>query len=799
MFANIFLLIVFILSATPRIAAGLNSAPLRSFFPMNEALAKELSKKFQIPLEPGLYFTDQRTVLLDPGLLFEQSDGFQFNASYLEQDLFNEILFGSNGWRSHAVSQLVWAQNGELKIEALKEFELRARWISRTYGSKLRSELWVGRPNGEKWLLAFADGNGSIVPNRFTPIPTFVQPLPDGALLAVNDFVLAHRSFDGHFRKAWNTGTQTEEFIVASGGTKQKRRALIYFDKNAQQLVFAGRAASDIPRAAQLAERPLSQGDPVNVFHLDLATQRISRLLSDLRFPFDLTSFGIVRDRNGKKERLKWNTNAKLDGAWELLPKPDVISANPRKSIGAVELASLRNLGFPPDLQSEMRAGREVPVAYHPELASRLVSILAREKDSLALILYEDGQQPIEYIRSLFKGIELQAVQAPLSVSTVENVFHLPQNLLLGARSKGPFKEALDLLKNLCEGKNTVLFLEDFPFPGLVAPPAAGSKLVTALREWEATFGPLVADGKCRVIWTIRRKLYETLKEAAPTAFGMGTTVQIPEPGPQLRREIARMTARRLEQRYRLFLDEESFELTFAQLEKEREIPGARAVPGLYQTAFMDLFDSLSREQIQKPDTARFADLSAVQQFILQRDDKWILKTMPWHPDGQTTRGEIPMWVKDRSSNSETANAIDSDQYEIWLEKPESLVSDARFQHALFLDGQSVSVLQADHSSLKALDFAPLLYGLHPRGFYFVRVDRTGEIEKREATLAFYRISDAQVKILKAGMRSTDFDGKLSIRFVDDLAVVEREGAVLGSPDKAQAPTTYYGPEGEIK
>ncbi len=799
MFRKWISVIAIFFSGTLTGAPGKDCAPLRSFFPLNESLAQAISKQFEITLQPGLYFTDQRTVLLDPGLLFEQSDGFRFEANYLAQDLFNDMLYGANGWRSHPVSQLVWLPSGELQIEPLREFDLRARWIPRAYGTKIRNELWIARPNGEKWMLAFIDENNQLTPNLFAPIPAFFQPLEEGALIAAKDYVLAERWYDGRFSTDWEIGKESSGFVVASHGLGSKRRALLFYDKNIHQVIFAGRPTGDPHRASEVARRPLANGDPVHLYQLDLKNRRVTRLLADLRYPFNLTEQGVIRARAGKKERIKWTSDAVLAGSWEPPPPLQAASTNSRKSLGPEDLAALRQLGYPNDLLSDMRAGREVPVAYHPELAQRLVTILAREKDSLALILYEDGQQPIEYIRSLFKGIDLQTVQAPESVSSIENVFHLPQNLLLGTRNKGPLKDALELLKPICADKNTVLFLEDFPFPGQVATPTAGSKLVTALREWEAAFTPLVAEGKCRVIWSIRRKLYETLRETVPDAFGMGTLVQIPEPGPQLRREIARMTARRLEQRYKLFLDEDSFDVFFNQMEKDREKPNARNIPGLYQTAFMDLFDSLSSNTDSASIAPRFADLSAVQTVLSQREDRWFLKPMPWQPDGQEARGEIPMWVKERGGQVETANAIDAVQYKQWLEKPDTLVSDPRFQHALFVDERSVQVLIADHSSVAALDFAPLLYNLHPRGFYFVRIDRLGEVEKREATLAFFNLADASVRILKTGIRSTDLAGKLSIRFVDDLAVIERDGAVLGGPQRAQAPATYFGPEGEIK
>jgi hypothetical protein len=814
MFRNGFLVIVNILWLGFCAAPAEAFAPLRSFLPINSSLADALSKHFQISLQPGLYFTDQRTVLLDPGLLFEPATDFHFDATYLEQETFNELLFGERGWKSHAIAQLVWRANGELQIETLREFDLRAQWLTRPSQDALIDELWLARPNGEKWVVAFRDHKGDVVPNLLTPIPAFFQPLEEGALFVAKDFVLAQRWYDGRFSKQWKINGESLGFVIASQGTAHKRRVLLHYDSLHDGVFFAGRTENDTARATELARRPLAPGDPVHLFHLDVKTAQVKRLISDLRFPFSLTAEGVVRDRSGKKERLKWKPGGEVDGDWTpFTADVQIAPENLRKPLAAEDLAALRDLGYPNDLLSEMRSGREVPIAHDPELAHRLATILARPQDSLALLLYEEGQEPIEYVRSFFKSMDLQVVPAPASIASVQNVFHLPQNILLGSRSKGAFKDALERLKILCTDKNTVLFMEDFPFPGQVAPPTTGSKLVAALREWEAVFAPLVAEGKCRVIWSLRRKLYETLRETTPTAFGMGAVVQIPEPGPQLRREIARMTARRLELRYRLFLPNASFESVFAQVEKDREKPGARKTPGLYQTTFMDLFDALSGGDKPTATTPTLVDSESVQSFLTQRDGHWMLKLLPWQPEGEEARGEIPMWVKERSGHTQKANAIDPKQYKHWQEFPESLKSNPRFQHALFIDGESVQILVADHSTVRALDFIPVLYELHPRGFYFVRVDRVGELEKREATLGFFNLQtylerytegmsgvpEGVVRILKAGMRAVDLNGKLAIRFVDDRAVIERDGAVLGSPQQAQAPRTYFGPEGELK
>ncbi len=436
----------------------------KSYFPLTEDFASVIRARFHLKkeeLEEGLYYTDQQSVRyrFDVMPLGEENDPsstptagakvFTYEASYLTKSSYNEFLYGSEAWKRKFVHRVRRSPGKPVDLVPFDEFKITVRWVNYVNEDAIpTSQLWIVRPNGERWMLYEEPTRGRARSYRVTGIPSFFIPVGDG-VVALNANFRFYRAFQtGRFLDTFeftDVGKATEKgaaFTVATRPVRSttgdiRQMPLLVHQPGSQKILFAG-WQNDSAQSPRSKKSELSLGQEVSLFLFDQSNDTMKEIGFGDKWPFHLNLSGIFLQRDLAKRTLHfrefdWSTGVIAETAIPLrinladrfkleFQGVDLIVSTQKerftidskgntfpfteKKAFAFEQVSkeafhqIMLLDYPPDLLHSVATMKMIPRYHIPKVNEQLAISLGRKNKTWALMIHDEGEYPEDLLGS---------------------------------------------------------------------------------------------------------------------------------------------------------------------------------------------------------------------------------------------------------------------------------------------------------------------------------------------------------------------------------------------------------------
>lgn len=612
------------------------SPSARSYLPVTEDLSIFVWQKYRVRIEPGLYLTDQWKAKEVAELRKKRFEDEVRDASltYLRDNETVQDLYRGEAWKGTDA-----------------EFAARLGWIDRTDTPARLSQLWLEKPNRERWLL-YEHSYGKFRAEGSSP--TRVMGLPRHFLSTESGTIGFSKKWWLWYRKSGGLLTNQFEFPL-----KAYARAFKLPDGSTRELPLVHYSASQkkLLVAVWPSEPKLQEGaalpEEVDIVSLDLETGRARKIPIALQWPFLLNGEGIwyVRHDDVRQSqelifrRLNWSTLklAKVKPVYEVSPHRGEFRFLPdRFWFAEVDPLTKRKLGdfiFTPEgekvplrvpdksflslrdpglidslkafdqafqraeeLLGSLRKGTNEPRAYDSQINSDLALALGQDSKTWANVVYEEGQFVEDSVRSFFWGVDTGHLDVGASLRNLEAVFSFNWSELFGRPADSDLKDLLERARKVIDGTRAVLFLRDFPVREgqQVATPQAQANL----QLMSTVFGKCLQAGTCRIVTTMRAPIYETLSQKYPAIFALSEKLVQPEMDENHRYSVSRILTIPLQESKGMVFSKAGFHraLQWCSVVRKEAKGTSLATPGYEEEFFRTLFEKAAAARARSPD-----------------------------------------------------------------------------------------------------------------------------------------------------------------------------------------------------
>lgn len=782
----------------PLAAAPSDVPPMRAFFPLSEQLASQLRRHFKLDSEQlpsGLYFTHPEEASTRLDVARATPSDLPFHAGYLAADVLLRFIYGESRWTNRHLRRFV------PQAVEFDEYRWIARWVSSLRrDGHVAKQLWLQAPNGPRWMLYEIYEVNKVQQqerNFFAANVEFLLPIANAAAVvfpkdwSVNlvyekaksftDFTLIDYDSKEWAHTRFTVATRTEDTPWGD----RRERPLVAYNESKRSVIFAGWDDHSAPR--QGAEGTLRSGEWANLYVLNTLTLEVDHVDKGLTWPFSVSESGVFAGEGGDEAKsfqlrhrpLIWTRTGKRasfkpDMAdWRRIPlstefrvefsqgkllvrdthrvrgaakslysissegRLTPIPSTQGESATVDDLHRLELLGFPPDLLNRTRVGQENTFWNLPETREKLIQTLGGNTNTWIALLFEDGDVPRDAVTGLLGALDTHTLNDP--PSALQNLdygllFTRGQFDYLRTRQDWAlnFRAALNDIAFSTINKRALLVFQDVPNSG-------ESNEMTKMQNLSNVFRPCASVGQCRVVFAIKRSVWERLKMAHPEAVkGIPSHRMGMLPQYELRKINARLILEFHAAPNRITLTEPGFNRSFEAAEELKEEATARG-----QSDFAFLFkyyrDLVTFSTVGAELTSNF-----VEKFLARRESpysRWKVDLLPG-PDGPQ-----PMWV---SSWGKPDPVLTSDYLSQWKTDSALLRYWSPYGHALFISPvkgektlSDLVLLRPNRSDPQVIlkDEQILYLQLHPDGFFIGVGDRTGDEEERKFRLGFFKIN----------------------------------------------------------
>lgn len=458
------------------------------------------------------------------------------------------------------------------------------------YSVDFPQELWLITQSNLRYLLIKKDGSQNLLVDSLK----YFIPVKDGVIYFDGNWMAHFRSLDAKKNHAYKLRAYIHNF-----GNRGGWGPIYQYDPGSEKLVFANWPFVPASEAKDDAPQPdtfeLSLIDFTAPFDEDQILQ-VSRAVT---WPFFLRSNGLYRvdgtsqDKMLKFQGLNWNQSKldaesdvlKLEGNYEVKqrngeftlmrinptgpPTPLLVDSTGRllRQTGRQDrFASVTDrtdramaaLPINPKVTDLLDLPRRAPLYSSPRANASLTKILGGSRKTWAIVVYEDGQRPEEPLAAYAQKVANGSLTVPASLKVIERFWRIPGDTAFNSRDAEAVEEVLNTLTEALDGTRAIGYLADFPTKRAEA---VDTVIGTVENFWHH-FESCLTEGTCRIVTTMRARVYEEVAKKLPTLISQAASViELPKLESTELKQVAQVLRRGLEQDYGKILSDGAFDV----------------------------------------------------------------------------------------------------------------------------------------------------------------------------------------------------------------------------------------------
>lgn len=534
-------------------------APKQWYLTVDKLLAETINEAMQVPLQEGIYYEDQRQVW--------------YREDIVPGNLIDEVRINLPSIDSYAYIGLA-----------------RENFFA-------RQELWLVTANRTKFMLAAYDENEYLWQSRqFVGLPHFWLAIENGILTFDPSWKMTVTFHSPSTSKSdLKSDRHAFPFVVDHGEAENVFWPQIFYHSLFNRLLVATKT-DDLQQldlqvidldSMKVEKSPFQISSPFNLsnngvfwvspknpgellfrdinlssFNKETALWGpINKKLYELRkddkgqfldsFLFDQTNFFVVRPNN-KKRKLRYIIDSERNFSRYQGEKTRFTPS----TINDSELIS----GFEhKDMLQALKSGSKTPIYGLADVNRFLSDHLGARKDTWTILRYKQGQMPEEIVSSFIWGLDTGSVYAPASLANIDRVWSINADLLFETKDNDLAVDYMRVLREVSEGKNSILFFKDFP---TTLDSESGAVIAVVKTFWN-TFRFCLQDGQCRVIMTIREPVFQKINQAIPDILSESQQYLVPTLDKKARLNIIEGFVQKLERTKKLKVSDETLNFVF--------------------------------------------------------------------------------------------------------------------------------------------------------------------------------------------------------------------------------------------
>lgn len=552
---RIILLLVSVLFAFNIQAAGYVS-PDSWFLEVNDDLARKINSDFGIKIDKGLYYSNQR----DNWYREDVSRGHLIDeVSFVSPDYGDDNYIGFSTQNFNNETEL-WL------ISTNKTRFLLAKYDSGTWNSKVISKDYMDwfpvldgvAIIGKKWGLKLINYQGDTVHE--------------------SGMNLYHHDFDGMDLPLYHYDAQVNRIVVAVKKTNIDVIAMDLNNYSKKNLVkdiswpfYIRNSGVFFTTGTDSQNLEYKKYNLVyfNDSRLSSPAEKVYTLRKDgseYIDEFEFSDVELILSRatgNGRMLDYVFDHDGKISRFRAERTRFAASSEREDEIMAAIEHV---------DLLSDLKQGRKTPIYGLSEISRFLADQMGEEINTISMLRYDKGQMPEELIASFVWDIITGAQGSTYDLSEIDRVWLVDADKVFSGLKEDEITDLIRAMREAVERKNAVLVLKDLP---TVLESETGAT-TPIIKTFYSTFRDCMAAGTCRVITTMREKVFANFNRSIPDVLREFKQYIVPKLSNDQRENVAEATLAGLERKKGIKVDRSAFQFIFnfaSKLGRTQESP----------------------------------------------------------------------------------------------------------------------------------------------------------------------------------------------------------------------------------